>query len=126
MDLRADLKDPTLLVKDHSLYAHLGCVALRCLIGLYFFFMFTQSMEEKVFFSILFGSLLIFFLYKFIRVKNTWKAYARIVLTLSLSILLMWKADKETARIAVGTLLIADALIGLQSRHTATLLSRQT
>lgn len=126
MDLRVELRDTTLLVKDHGVYAHLGCVMLRCLIGFYFLFMFAGSVEEKVFFSMLFGFLLIFFLSKFICVKNSWKAYARIVLTLALALFILHRADKSTARVAVGLLLIVDALIGLQSRHTAVLLSRFT
>ena len=75
-----------------------------------------------MFFSLLFGSLWLFFLYKFFALKKTWKSYSRIVVTLSLCVLLMWGAKLETARIGVGLLLIVDALIGLQSRHTATLL----
>ena len=122
MDIPDRLRDPTLLVKHHSVYAHLGCVALRCSIGLYFLFLFQQTLEEKVFFSLLLGSLWLFFLYKFFALKKTWKSYSRIVVTLSLCLLLIWQGELETARTGVGLLLIVDAQIGLQSRHTAKLL----
>ena len=122
MDIPAHLVDPTTLVKGHTMYSHLGCVALRCAIGLFFLLAYTQSMAEDVIFSMLFGGLLLFFLYKFFRVKKTWKVYLRTVVTLALSIILMLTAEKDTAGTAVGLLLIVDALMGLQSRYTATLL----
>jgi len=43
---------------------------------------------------------------------------------MALAIPLLVGADKQTARTAIGLLLIVDALMGLQSRHNATLLLR--
>lgn len=127
MDIPANLVDPTTLVKNHTMYSHLGCVALRCAIGLFFLLAYTQSTKENIAlyniaFVSLFVALLLVFLYKFIFVKKTWKVYLRIVVTLALSIILMLTAETETAGTAVGLLLIVDALMGLQSRYTATLL----
>ena len=122
MDIPANLVDPTTVVKNHTMYSHLGCVALRCAIGLFFLLQYKQSAEENAFFLFLFGGLLLFFLYKFLRVKKTWKVYLRIVVTLAVSIILMLTAEKETVGTAVGLLLIVDALMGIQSRYTATLL----
>ena len=122
MDIPANLVDPTTVVKNHTMYSHLGCVALRCAIGLFFLVGYQQSAAENIFFVSLSGGLLVFFLYKFLRVKKTWKVFLRIVVTLALSIFLMLTAEKETAGTAVGLLLIVDALMGLQSRYAATLL----
>lgn len=122
MDIPGNLVDDTTLVKNHTMYSHLGCVALRCAIGLFFLLQYKQSAAENAFFSVLFGGVLLLFLYKFFLVKKTWKVYLRTVVTLTLSIILMLTAEKETAGTAVGLLLIVDALMGLQSRYTATLL----
>jgi hypothetical protein len=121
MDIPAHLVDPTTLVKNHTMYTHLGCVALRCVLGLFFLLRYKQSTNENIAFVSLFGVLLVFFLYKFFRVKS-WKVFLRTVITLALSIILMLTAEKETAGTAVGLLLIVDGLMGLQSRYTATLL----
>lgn len=125
MEIPAHLVDPTTLVKNHTMYSHLGCVALRCAIGLFFLLGYEQSANQNIAFVSLFGVLLAFFLYKFIFVKkarNTWKVFLRTIITLALSIILMLTAEEETVGTAVGLLLIVDALMGLQSRYTATLL----
>lgn len=122
MDIPAHLVDSTTLVKNHTMYTHLGCVALRCVIGLFFLLQYQQSTNENIAFFSLFGVLLVFFLYKFIFVNKTWKVFLRTIITLALSIILMLTAEKETAGTAVGLLLIVDGLMGLQSRYTATLL----
>lgn len=122
MDIPAHLVDTTTLVKDHTMYTHLGCVALRCFLGLYFLLKYQQTTEENIFFVVLFGALLFFFLFKFIHVKKTWKVFLRTVITMALAIPLLLGAEKQIARAAIGLLLIVDALMGLQSRYVATLL----
>jgi hypothetical protein len=54
--------------------------------------------------------------------KKTWKVYSRTVLTLALTLFLLLFAEKDAAKRVGGTLLIVDAMMGLQSRFTATLL----
>jgi hypothetical protein len=68
-----------------------------------------------------FVALTIFFIYKYVTTK-TWKVYARSVLTLVLVLVLLQFVQTDRSKTVAGTLLIVDAMMGLQSRYTATLL----
>lgn len=124
-DIPLHLVDTTTLIKNHSVYDHYGCVMLRCFLGLYMLLAYDARDAERFMFIFLFGSLLAFFVIKATTMhKKTWKVYARIVLTLTVCLLLLLFAEKETVKYVVGTLLIVDAMMGIQSRYTATLLDR--
>ena len=125
MDIPLHLVDTTTFFENHSVYAHYGCVLLRSVLGMYMLLAYNALDAERFTFIGLFGFLLAIFVAKSIMMpKKTWKVYARIVLTLTVSILLLLFAEKETAKHVVGTLLIVDAMMGIQSRYTATLLYR--
>jgi membrane-bound metal-dependent hydrolase YbcI (DUF457 family) len=122
MDIPHSLVDTTTLVKNHNEYTHFGSVLIRCLLGLYVLLYYEERLWERVVLTTLFGILLVFFVYKYVTIEKTWKVYARVILTLTLCILLLWVAKKETAKVVIGTLLFVDGMMGIQSRHTATLL----
>lgn len=122
MDIPPHLADTTTLLKNHSAYSHFQSALIRCLLGLYVLLKYNGRLWERLVLTSLFGILLVFFTYKYMTLKKTWKVYARVMLTLSLSLLLLWIARKETVQVVVGTLFFVDAMMGIQSRHTATLL----
>lgn len=122
MDLPQNLIDTTTLIPNHTAYAHFGCVALRCLLGIYLITRYDGKRWEFASFVAVLGTALALFLYKSIFAKKTWKVYSRTVLTLTLTLLLLLFAEKDAAKLVGGTLLIVDAMMGLQSRFTATLL----
>lgn len=122
MDLPQHLIDTTTLIPNHSAYTHFGCVALRCLLGLYLITRYDGKRVEFASFLAVLGTALAFFLYKSITAKKTWKVYSRTVLTLTIASILLLFAEKDAAKLVGGTLLIVDAMMGLQSRYIATLL----
>lgn len=122
MDIPPSLVDNTTLLKNHSVYSHYQSALFRCLLGLYVLLKYEERVWERIVLTSVLGSLLVFFVYKYVVMKKTWKVYARVILTLTLCILLLWIAKKDTVKVVVGTLLFVDAMMGIQSRHTATLL----
>ena len=122
MDLPQHLIDTTTLIPNHSVYTHYGCVALRCLLGLYLITRYGGKRVEFASFLAVLGTALALFLYKSIFAKKTLKLYSRTVLKLTLTLILLLFAEKDAAKLVGGTLLIVDAMMGLQSRVTATLL----
>ena len=122
MDLPQHLIDKTTLIRNHSVYAHFGCVALRCLLGLYLITLYKGRRVEFGLFVAVLGTALALFHYKSLFAKKTWKVYSRTVLTLTIVSILLLFAEKDAAKLVGGTLLIVDAMMGLQSRFTATLL----
>lgn len=122
MDIPPSLVDTTTLLENHSEYSHFQSAIIRCLLGLYVLLKYEERFWERIVLTILLTSLLVFFVYKYIVINKTWKVYARVILTLTLAIFLLWFAKKETAKVVVGTLLFVDAMMGIQSRHIATLL----
>lgn len=121
MDLPQHLIDTTTLIPNHSIYAHFGCVALRCFLGLYLITLYEGRRVEFGLFVAVLATALALFLYKSIFARKTWKVYSRTVLTLALTLILLLFAEKDAAKLVAGTLLIVDAMMGLQSRFTATL-----
>lgn len=109
------LIDNTTIYKHHTVYTHLFCIVLRCFIGLVSIFQF-----ENYKYSLTWLSLLIFigFGYKFIYNNHTWKVYLRTSISYIIVYFLLNYNKNELA----GLLIIVDALLGIQSRHTATLI----
>lgn len=103
---------------NHTMNTHLGCVLLRVGIGLA---LIDPSASKHVsgiililavFVVIVFG----FKHFGFVR-KNTrvWKSYPRVVIVYAVIAYLIKRGRLESA----GTLAIVEAIMGLQSRHTA-------
>ena len=106
------LQDKTTIVYPHSLKTHIWCILLRCLIG---FGIITNKIPTLV---ILLLSLFIAigFTFKYFKLPNVWKVYERTVLVYSI-VFLLTVVYKEKYNWLSGTLIIVDALMGMQSRH---------
>lgn len=105
---------------DHNLYTHLGCVLLRCTIGILIIWSQTFGPQKsKVMWLILCAFVILFFLGKFIAYsamdRVVWKVYLRTVLSYSIAGFSIYHNRYDHA----GLLIIGDALMGLQSRHMA-------
>jgi len=107
--------------KDHNVFTHLGCVLLRCIIGLTIALNFNSNVdiETKQYLMIFCGIIVLMFSYKFIHNANNnivvWKTYLRTVIAYTVSLGLIYKNRYDLA----GSIIIVDALMGLQSRHMA-------
>ena len=104
------LEDKTTIVKHHPFWHYLICVSFRITLGVY-----IVTMGTIPYFQV--GALLVsaLFMYKAITNSRTWKAYWRTVFAYAAS-----AAVYRHSRTVVASLIIVDALMGLQSYHTAT------
>jgi hypothetical protein len=107
MDIPPRLRDAHTLVPNHPLLNHLGCVALRAGLGLW-----TVRHGLPPLAALAIAA---FFALSWVFKPPSWKVYLRTVLVYLLV------AFPPTPKEVAGTLIIVDALMGLQSRHTATL-----
>ena len=105
-------RDNTTIVKNHPLRNHLACVILRISLGV---LVINNTIPTKIlillclFVVLTFGN-------KFFKLPNVWKVYLRTVLIYAtIGLLILRYGDKYTN--IYGTLMIVDALMGLQSRH---------
>lgn len=120
-----NILDPTTAYKHHNVYTHLGCVLLRCAIGISLILAQTNlsspTVDKRIIYLLLaFCSIVVlWFGSKYIRLikSNTvvWKAYLRNVIAYTVAGGLIYKKRFDLA----GTIMIADALMGTQSRHMA-------
>jgi hypothetical protein len=125
--IRNDITDPTLHIKKHTfeIYTYF-CIIIRICIGLFLILYNINSSKYKksiiIILSILFIFLLIVFLNKRNNLNNknimVWKCYIRTIYSLAINVILINTGNYKEA----GILFITDTLIGLQSRHTATLI----
>jgi hypothetical protein len=106
------LRDNTTIVKNHSLKTHIFCILLRISIGL---LIITDKISKNII-QLLSLFVVLMFAYKFFKLPNVWKVYMRTVLFYTIVLFLVTKYDNKYNNIA-GTLIIVDALMGLQSRH---------
>lgn len=105
-------KDNSLIIKDYSHNAHLGCVLLRMTIG-------SLIILNKIpsnYILILSLFVIIDKSIRFFKLPNVWKVYSRPVLIYTF-VLIFTYLYKEKYNHLSGTLIIVDALMGLQSRH---------
>lgn len=117
--------DPTTTYKHHNVYTHLGCVLLRCAIGISLILSQTNlsspTVDKKIIHLLLVFCVIVvlWFGSKYIRlIKSStvvWKAYLRNVIAYTVAGGLIYKKRFDLA----GTIMIADALMGTQSRHMA-------
>ena len=106
------LIDNTTIIKNHTLKTYIFCILLRILIGLVII---TDNLSKFII-QILCIFVIIFFLYKFFKLKHIWKVYLRTVLIYTIILFLVTKYNNKYNNVA-GTLIIVDAILGLQSRH---------
>lgn len=116
MDIPNRIRDHTTLVKNHTWMSHFGCILLRTLVGM----LIANGSLPKSAIIILCLLVIITFSYKFLFNQGTWKSYLRTVLAY-FTIATVQVVDMPCANAISGTIAIVDALMGLQSRHTATL-----
>lgn len=111
------IADKTTLLKKHTWYTHLLCVLFRIIIGIALISYDPISSKINDILIVLSLIVVIFFAYKFQTNSRTWKVYLRTMVSYStIAYLLSIQKNKEA-----GIIAIVDALLGLQSRHTATL-----
>lgn len=106
------LRDNTTIVKNHSLKIYIFCILLRIVIGL---LLVTNNMPKRII-LILSLFIIVTFTYKFFKIEHIWKVYLRTVLSYAIVLFLVTKYNDTYYNVA-GTLIIIDALMGLQSRH---------
>lgn len=93
-------------------YIHYICVLTRIIIGI---LVINKTIPIKI--LLLFSlSVVIIFLAKYFKLPNVWKVYARTIFVYGIVGLLALKYGEEYRNI-YGTLIIVDALMGLQARH---------
>lgn len=119
-----ELLDKSLkLYPNHTIYTHLGCVLLRTVMGLLLINPSLSPMVRNILIGIIVLSLVVFG-YKYLS-KNVmndvvyWKAYPRMLVAYSSALCLISMKQEKLA----GLLIIADGLMGINSRHTASVLS---
>ena len=112
-------QDNTTIIKNHTMKTYIFCVLFRILLGL---LIITNKLSKKL---IIIISLLviIIFLYKYFKLPLVWKVYLRTILIYTTVLILtvlstrsLDNRDNNYNNIS-GTLIIIDALMGLQSRH---------
>ncbi len=106
------LRDNTTIVKNHTLKTHIFCILLRISIGL---LLITNNIPKNII-QILSLFIIIMFTYKFFKIEHIWKVYLRTVLSYAVVLFLVTKYNDRYYNVA-GTIIIIDALMGLQSRH---------
>jgi hypothetical protein len=113
----------TSLYPDHTVYTHLGCVLLRTLVGVTLVKSSGNSTARPLIIILMILSIVVFgykYLFKVVKEGNVvWKVYLRTLLAYVTSTYLTLTGHSEIA----GTILITDALMGVQSRHMASVLS---
>ena len=106
------LKDNTTIIKNHTLKTHIFCILLRIIIGL---LIITDKISKKII-LLLCLFVVLTFTYKFFKINHIWKVYLRTVLSYAIVLFITIKYDNKYNSVS-GTIIIIDALMGLQSRH---------
>lgn len=124
MDLPSNLIDRTTVLKNHTAWTHVFCVLLRCSLGLYLLHTGVATPSRRRAWTVLAVVVMTFFFYRRQTVpRPTWKVYLRTVVAYGVVLAALHVLDPPEAALLGGTLIIVDALLGLQSRHIATLLA---
>ncbi len=115
----------TSLYPNHSVYTHLGCALLRVVLGSRIIGLdpkHNRKSKKSIMFIlvlvlIVFGSKLI---YTMVDGTNMiWKVYLRTLIAYTTALYMLMRDRADIA----GTVVIVDALMGVQSRHMASTLS---
>lgn len=110
------------LYPNHTAFTHLGCVALRVIIGAALIHPSLPNHGRQAIIIVLLLSILLFgFKYSQMFKSDTiyWKSYLRMIVSYSTALYLLSIEEDKSA----GLIVIADAIIALQARHTASALS---
>lgn len=110
------LIDTTTVYKHHTWLTHLFCILIRVILGS-FLILNTNIEEKKGFLIILMISIILIFSNKFITNSDTWKVYLRTTVAYSIALLFTYQNHYKEA----GFIVLTDALMGIQSRHTGVL-----
>ena len=106
------LKDNTTIIKNHTIKTYIFCILLRIMIGL---FIITDKIPLDVL-KLLCLFVIIFFTYKFLKITHIWKVYLRTILSYAIVLFLITNYNNKYNSVA-GTIIIIDALMGVQSEH---------
>jgi len=112
----------TKLYPNHTIYTHLGCVLLRTCIGLVLINS-NLGHAHPTYFIYMFIAVLLMFSVKYVTTNNVWKFYPRPLIAYASALVSVSMGHPVQA----GMLVVVDALMGLQSRHsahTATVISK--
>lgn len=114
----------TILYPNHTVFTHLGCVLLRTFIGIKLISPEPKSdacLRNIIIIMII--SMFIFgmkyFSHVILRDTIYWKCYLRMLVAYSSALCLIFMGQQNFA----GLIIITDALMGMNSRHTASVLS---
>lgn len=117
------ISDPTVQNISHNMYAHIGCVMLRCALGSVLILSPPNKVKCKYRWLLLCGMVILIFGSKYIRFiysnRVVWKSYLRTITAYAIAAGMIQKNKFDIA----GTIIIMDALAGIQSRHTAHVIS---
>ncbi len=112
-----------ILYPNHNIYTHLGCALFRCSIGVALLNPHITNKKRSTIMFIMFTVLLLFgFKYLFVVCANDivlWKSYPRMLLAYAIALYLVVSRREQYA----GLIIIADALMGIQARHTSSALT---
>ena len=107
--------------RRHTLFTYIFCICIRIILGLLIYYK-VSVFKYLVFLIPLFLSFIIFTGSKFIKTQNkTWKVYLRTMLVSIISIIISILNKNDNNNIS-GLLIIIDSLLGLQSRHSTSIL----
>lgn len=117
-----NLEDKSLIMyPNHTQFTHMGCVLIRVVMGLLLASNICQKTRTTIIFIM--TMVLIAFAIKYLNVFSEdltlWKFYPRMLVAYSSALYLLHQKKDGLA----GIVIIADALIGFQSRYTTSLLS---
>ena len=107
---------------NHTVVTHLGCVVLRTMIGAALINpSLTPKRRQSIIFLLLMAMLVFGFKYTKMVMDDIiyWKSYLRMLVAYSAALYMISVKQENCA----GVIVIVDALIGLQARHTASALS---
>lgn len=116
-----DLEDQSLLLyPNHSIYTHMGCIALRTGIAIALMNPTLSSQTRNALLVIIIVAFVVFAI-KYLRTANVaiWKSYPRMLIAYGTAAYLVHTHRESYA----GMLILVDALMGVQSRHLASVLS---
>lgn len=107
--------------KKHTIFTYIFCIILRIIIGILIYNK-VYVFKYLSFLIPLLLSFVIFTGHKFLLTNNnTWKVYLRTLLVSLTAIIISILNKNENTNIA-GILIIIDSLLGLQSRHSTSIL----
>ncbi len=108
----------TRLYPNHTIYTHMGCVLLRTALGLILINSSNPQVRQVILIIIVMSLIVFGFKYMKTRNERLWKIYPRMLLAYSTALYLILQKQEKYA----GALIIADALMGVQARHLASVL----